>query len=208
MRKYIIAVRHAQSMTNAGLVTKTPESVDLTDLGREQSRKAADTIHTIMGEEQPQLFVVSNYIRTQQTLEPTKERYPNVPIEKWKIHEFCMLNPKFFSNTSQAQRRPFVVRYWKNNDPHHCEGGRAECFIDFVTRIENMVSKLQTHKANNIIVFSHCFVLNGINFLKTRTNFKPLKDSPLDFQREIMRDFRTYCDEHEIPNATPYRLDL
>jgi broad specificity phosphatase PhoE len=203
--KYIIAVRHAESMGNAGMRTKSPTSNPLTEKGIEQARKTAETIRTLI---EPELFVVSKYIRTQQTLEPLKMLYPNVPVETWNIHEFCILNSKKFSDTTEEHRKPFVLRYWKTNDPHHSEGGGAECFIDFVTRIEHMVHALREHRANNIVICSHALVLSGLNFLKMRTNFDPIKGLSLEIQKEIMNDFGIHCREHRIPNAIPYLLKL
>jgi broad specificity phosphatase PhoE len=203
--KRIIAVRHAESMGNAGLATSDPGSNSLTQKGRSQAMHAAQIISTLL---QPELFIVSKYIRTQQTLEPLVQRFPTVPIEVWDIHEFCMLNPTYYQNTRPEDRKPHALQYWEDNNPLHCNGGEAECFVDFVTRIEHTVHKLRTHSCNNIVLFSHAFILLGINFLKDKTNFKPLKDENLEFQKKVMREFRNYSDVNDIANASPYILLL
>jgi 2,3-bisphosphoglycerate-dependent phosphoglycerate mutase len=203
--KKIIAVRHAESIGNAGMATADPGSNPLTPKGEEQALHAAQIISMLL---EPQLFIASKYMRTQQTLEPLRERFPHVPVEIWDIHEFCLLNPAHYSNTTPEDRRPHVLEYWEKNDPLHCGGGEAECFVAFMTRVETAVQNLQSHPCQNIVMFSHELVLKAINFLKAKTNFRPLKDESVAFQKEIMREFETYNLEHRIQNASPYLLDL
>jgi broad specificity phosphatase PhoE len=83
----IILVRHGQSVTNAGGRAADQVSNPLTELGRAQSREFADRFDCT-----PTLFVLSPFLRAQQTSEPLRQRFPDVPVEEWPIQEFSFLN--------------------------------------------------------------------------------------------------------------------
>ena len=73
----IILVRHGQSVTNAGGKAADQVSNPLTELGRAQSREFADRLEC-----KPTLFITSPFLRTQQTSEPLRQRFPDVPVEE------------------------------------------------------------------------------------------------------------------------------
>ena len=73
----IILVRHGQSVTNAGGRAADQVSNPLTELGRAQAREFAERLDC-----KPTLFVTSPFLRAQQTSEPLRQRFPNVPVEE------------------------------------------------------------------------------------------------------------------------------
>ncbi len=100
----IILVRHGQSVTNAGGKAADQVSNPLTELGRAQSREFADRLDC-----KPTLFITSPFLRAQQTSEPLRQRFPDVPVEEWPIQEFSFLNPVLHKGTSEADRQPHVL---------------------------------------------------------------------------------------------------
>jgi len=75
-------IRHGESAANAGAVTTDPATIPLTEAGRDQARSIATTITR-----KPDLIVVSFYLRTQQTAEPSMRRFPDVLVETWPMQE-------------------------------------------------------------------------------------------------------------------------
>jgi broad specificity phosphatase PhoE len=73
-----VFIRHGHSTANAGVPSDDLALIELTELGR---RQAADI--AAAWTECPTLIVISPYIRTRQTAEPTIERFPGVPVEIW-----------------------------------------------------------------------------------------------------------------------------
>lgn len=86
-------IRHAQSESNFGLPSFIPAAPPLTPLGIEQARYVAGAFS-----ERPNLIVTSPYVRTQQTAQPTLERFPDVPQEEWPVQEFTYLAPHCFAH--------------------------------------------------------------------------------------------------------------
>ena len=70
-------IRHAESMSNAGYATQDPASILLSERGRMQAVRLAESIA-----EAPDLIVVSPYIRTRLTAEPLCRKFPLVPVEE------------------------------------------------------------------------------------------------------------------------------
>ncbi|MGH9597257.1 MAG: phosphoglycerate mutase family protein, partial [Edaphobacter sp.] len=63
----VILVRHGQSVANAGGRTADHDTNPLTELGRAQARGLVERINC-----KPTLFVVSPFLRAQQTAEPLR----------------------------------------------------------------------------------------------------------------------------------------
>lgn len=146
----VYLIRHAQSIANAGHVTAEPGLITLSDLGREQ---AADLALTF--EVEPVLIVMSPYIRTQETAEPTIARFPHVPQEIWPIHEFTYLALDKCRNTTTEQRHGIANEYWQRMDPAHIDGHGAESFSQMITRIRDMVLRLEQKTEGPIFIFTH-----------------------------------------------------
>ena len=75
-------IRHAQSESNAGLLTAADAGIALTPYGHAQ----AACIPAAFAE-RPTLIVTSPYLRARQTAQPTIDRFPDVPVEEWPIQE-------------------------------------------------------------------------------------------------------------------------
>src|SRR5436309_16016109 len=95
----IILVRHGQSVTNAGGRAADQVSNPLTELGRAQARQFAECLDC-----KPTLIVTSLFLRAQQTSEPLRLRFPDVPVEQWAVQEFSFLNPALHRGTSELDR--------------------------------------------------------------------------------------------------------
>ena len=137
----IILVRHGQSVANAGGKTADHVTNPLTELGRAQSQDFAERLDC-----KPTLFVVSPFLRAQQTAEPLRQRFPDVPVEEWPIQEFSFLEPARHKGTSEADRQPHVVAYWQRQDPAYIDGPGAESFTQFLDRAREAIRRLVSHE--------------------------------------------------------------
>jgi broad specificity phosphatase PhoE len=146
-----IFVRHGQSTGNAGIPCPDLALMELTDLGKKQSRQIART-----WTETPSLIVTSPYLRTQQTAEPTVKRFKNVPVEVWPIQEFTYLQPLRWNGTRSIERRLHLGAYWQTGDPDYCDGPGAESFSTLLRRTEAALLKLEALPDDALVyVFSH-----------------------------------------------------
>ncbi len=175
----IILVRHGQSVTNAGGRAADQVSNPLTELGRAQSWEFAERLDC-----KPTLFVTSPFLRAQQTSEPLRQRFPDVPVEEWPIHEFSFLNPVLHNGTSEADREPHVVAYWQRGDPAYIDGPEAESFTFFLDRARETVRRLATRDPGGcIILFTHGFFMQA---------FRLVLLFPNATDAELMANFRRF----------------
>jgi 2,3-bisphosphoglycerate-dependent phosphoglycerate mutase len=157
----IILVRHGQSVTNAGGRAADQVSNPLTELGRAQSREFAERLDC-----KPTLFVISPFLRAQQTSEPLRHRFPDVPVEEWLVQEFSFLNPSLHKGTSEADRESHVVAYWQREDPAFADGPEAESFIFFLDRAREAIRRLvSSNPGGCVVVFTHGFFMQAIRLV-------------------------------------------
>ena len=157
----IILVRHGQSVTNAGGRAVDQVSNPLTELGRAQAREFAERLDC-----KPTLLLSSPFLRAQQTSEPLRQRFPNVPVEEWPIHEFSFLNPALHRGTSEADRESHVVAYWQREDPAYTDGPEAESFTLFLDRAREAIRRLASNNTGGcIVVFTHGYFMQAFRLV-------------------------------------------
>lgn len=155
--KRIWFIRHAESAANAGLPTTRPDTIPLTEKGKQQAQELAKLIT-----EPPQLIIMTPYIRTQQTAKPLMEKFPQVASEIWPFHEFDFLSPEQCAGTTVDQRKPWVADYWKKCEADFVHGEGAESFTEFNVRIIGGLKQLERSPYDFIIVFAHGHVMRAI----------------------------------------------
>jgi len=157
----IILVRHGQSVTNAGGRAADQVSNPLTELGRAQAREFAERLDC-----KPTLLVTSPFLRAQQTSEPLRQRFPDVPVEEWPIQEFSFLNPALHRGTSEVDRESHVVAYWQREDPAYIDGPEAESFTLFLDRARETIRRLvSSNPGGCIVVFTHGFFMQAFRLV-------------------------------------------
>jgi broad specificity phosphatase PhoE len=162
----ILLVRHGQSVTNAGGRAADQVSNPLTELGRAQARQFAEHLDC-----KPTRIIVSPFLRAQQTSEPLRQRFPDVPVEEWPIQEFSFLNPALHRGTSELDRESHVVAYWQREDPAYHDGPEAESFTMFVDRAREAIRRfadrqLATRDTGGcVVVFTHGFFMQAIRMV-------------------------------------------
>jgi probable phosphoglycerate mutase len=157
----VILVRHGQSVTNAGGRAADQVSNPVTELGRAQAREFAERLDC-----KPTLLVTSPFLRAQQTSEPLRQRFPDVPVEEWPIQEFSFLNPALHRGTSEVDRESHVVAYWQREDPAYIDGPEAESFTLFLDRARETIRRLvSSNPGGCIVVFTHGFFMQAFRLV-------------------------------------------
>lgn len=143
-------IRHGESEGNAGLPAKSDAQTPLTEKGRRQAAFVPKQITT-----PPDLFVISPYVRTAQTASPTLDKFPNIPVETWPIHEYTYLSHEMYEGTTSKQRRKPSIDYFLKADPGLNLGKGAESFNQFISRIETALQQISASNREFIILFGH-----------------------------------------------------
>jgi probable phosphoglycerate mutase len=157
----VFLVRHGQSVANAGGRTADHDTNPLTDLGRTQSANFAEHIPC-----RPTVFIVSPFLRAQQTAEPLRRRFPEVPVEVWPIQEFTFLEPTSHKDSTEADRQPHVEDYWQRQDPAFRAGPGAESFTQFFNRAREAIHRLETTNPGGcIILFTHGYFMQAVRLV-------------------------------------------
>lgn len=143
-------IRHGQSASNAGLPADGYADVPLTALGHQQARDVAERI-----ERQPDLLIVSAFLRATDTAEPIRARWPLTRSETWPIQELTYLSPARCRGTTVETRRPLVEAYWQRCDPDYKDGPDAESFRSFMARLRDFHSRLLAIDAEFVVIVGH-----------------------------------------------------
>ncbi len=122
----------------------------LTALGLEQAHEVARRV-----ERQPDLLIVSPFLRAQVTADPIRARWPSTPCETWPIQELTYLSPARCRGTTAAARRPWVEEYWQRCDPDYRDGPDAESFRAFAGRLGDFHHRLLAFDGGFVIAVGH-----------------------------------------------------
>ncbi len=194
-RVNITVYRHAQSKANAGEATDGTSGITLTSLGLEQAELLARRF-----EKAPSRIVTSSYIRTSETADPTRSRFPDVPSEEWPIHEFTYLMEAPLMGTTRADREGVVRAFWVRNDPNHRDGVGAESLQDLFDRVQVMVDRIEREAADldGAAFFSHGMFMRAIFWCLLTNSYRT---SP-----SIMKSFEQFCFTLPFPNTVAMPL--
>lgn len=119
-------------------------------------------------------------------------------METWPIQEFTYLEPARCVDTTVAQRRDWVQKYWNQANPTLVDGDGAESFLEFVSRAEAFLRRLAAHPAEDIVVFSHGQFINAVAWLIER--------QPTEIDSHAMVDWREYEIANHVENCGGYQL--
>jgi broad specificity phosphatase PhoE len=179
--------RHGQSASNAGLPAIGAGNTPLTELGHAQALALADRVTR-----QPDLLIVSSFIRSQATAEPIRARWPRVRCETWPIHELTYLSPARCVGTTRQTRQPWVDAYWRDSDPDYCDGPDAESFRSFMGRLHAFHRSLLALDGDLAIAVGHGQFFSGY-LLGLEEGF--------DVTADWMRRYRTHETARPMANC-------
>ena len=181
-------IRHSESVANAGARTREAPAYPLSELGFRQAEQLAAALHA-----EPDLIVVSPYVRARQTGEPTIRRFPNARVEEWRVHEVQYLAPSLCVDTTQEERRGMSDAYWQRCDPHFA-APEAESFAEFSTRVGDAIERVAQRAERRIFVFCHGHVMQAIAWL--------VLSRPAAIDSAAMRRFFNFMHGVTVPNCS------
>ena len=153
--KRIRFLRHAESMANAGHATEHPATIPLTSDGAKAACRAAEEYDG----PDPEVIVVSPYLRAQMTAAPFLSRFSNARREGGlPVHEFTYLCPAMCAMTTEGERRPLVDAYWKNANASAVDGPGAESFNAFIGRVAASIDIMRRWDAAVLVVGHGLFI--------------------------------------------------
>jgi len=173
-------IRHGESVSNANLPTVHPADSALTPRGEEEAKLIPPVFR-----QEPDLIVVSPYIRARQTAVPTQTKFPNTAVEEWPVHEFTYLHPERYKGTTGSERVPYAQAYWQRNDPFEKEQGEGESFAELLTRVQDALQRLAASPAEFIAVFSHGLFLRAVLWHLITSIDEPTKDAMWRYQQFV-----------------------
>jgi 2,3-bisphosphoglycerate-dependent phosphoglycerate mutase len=180
-------IRHSESVANAGARTREAPTYPLSGIGFRQAEQLAAALPA-----EPELIVVSPYVRARQTAEPAIRRFPRARVEEWPVHEVQYLDPALCVDTTQDERRALSSDYWERCDPHHAAPG-AESFVEFLSRVADAVERIARRPERRIFVFSHGQFMNALAWLTF--------SRPMQIDSRAMRRFHQFIHGCTVPNC-------
>ena len=181
-------IRHSESVANAGARTREAPTYPLSELGFRQAEQLAAALDA-----EPDLIVVSPYVRARQTAEPTIRRFPNARVEEWRVHEVQYLAPALCVDTTQEERRGMSDAYWQRCDPHFAAPD-AESFVEFSARVGDAIERAAQRAERRIFVFCHGHVIHVIAWL--------VLSRPAAIDSAAMRRFFNFMHGLTVPNCS------
>lgn len=157
MQVYLI--RHGQSVSNAGGITRSPEGTPLTELGHHEATQIPDQVAP-----EPTFIVTSPFVRALDTARPTYDRFPSVRRATWPVQEFTYLNPEHYAGTTNDDRRAPAQAYWARLDPDYVDGEGAESYRAFMARARAMLRSLEAENEACIWVFTHGHFMRAVRW--------------------------------------------
>ncbi|MBK9216697.1 MAG: histidine phosphatase family protein [Chloracidobacterium sp.] len=154
-------IRHAESLGNIGEATTTPREIPLSELGRAQADRLAETFPI-----RPDLIAISPFDRARFTAEPLIRRFEDVPTFSANIQEFTYLAIEKCRGTNSAQRKPLVDEYWGRSDPEYCDGGQAESFSQFLCRLDGFICDLLSREFAIAVAVTHEQVIKALMWMR------------------------------------------
>lgn len=148
--KDIWIYRHAESLANAGERTFDVAAIPLSEKGRLQALALADALT-----DAPDRIVVSPFLRSAQTAEPSAARFETAEAAVWPIHEFTYLDPAACVGTFWIERKPMIDAYWARLDPDHVDGAGAESFSMLLARAQDFLGRLARVEDALSMIVSH-----------------------------------------------------
>jgi broad specificity phosphatase PhoE len=190
----IWVVRHGQSLSNSGLPTRGADDNVLTAIGEAQAKHLATAIDT-----QPDLIVISPYVRTYLTAKPLIAKFPGVPVETWSVQEFTYLSLQTDNLVTREERLPLSIAYWKRCNPNYVHGAGAESFAHLISRAEVTLEKLRQVDGFTVL-FSHSTFTKALLWY--------ILENPGQIDESAMRHFQWFHMGFRVPNASILKLNF
>ena len=183
----VFLIRHGESLSNIGVPSLRPETVELTKNGRQQAEAISRYLYK---ETHLDFIVTSSFTRTKQTAQATLSLFPSVPREVWAVHEFTYLGLQHDIRSTIQERQPIVQNYWNQCEPTAVDSAESESFVLFIERIRQFLQRLRDTDYHSIAVFTHKQFICAFLWC--------LQRGWLNLTQDDMKDYREFLDATPI----------
>lgn len=191
----VVFVRHGESTGNAGAAAADHTAMTLSPDGLRQAEAIAEQWRA-----SPDLIVVSTYLRTQLTAQPTARRFSNVPVEVLPMEEFTYLDPSRWNGTLRTERLPHIEAFWQKADPAYQDGPGAESFELLLARVDRTLKLLQALPAQSLVyAFGHGQFMQAVRVALLFPHWSA---------KQKMKNFWAFNARHPIGNADQMEADF
>ncbi|MFT5193489.1 MAG: broad specificity phosphatase PhoE [Candidatus Promineifilaceae bacterium] len=181
MKRFVL-IRHGQSEDNAGISSRGQGKTLLTNKGEQQAKATGEHWR-----EKPDLIVISPYIRTKQTAEPTMRLFSDIPVKTWPIEEFRQLCAARYEGVNTHERFAHYQAHWDKKDPDFKDGDGvgAESIREFTKRLAKLEKNLQKTDFKLAYVFCHGFFLRAFMLRHLWGTTRPMTEKVESFHTSI-----------------------
>ena len=195
--KKIILIRHAESEANLGdKILPHDNIIKITENGKKQ----AEDLREIL--DKPDRIIVSKFIRTLETAEPTINKFPDSEVHLWlDTHEFNhMSNMTTSLLTEVKEYKELHDRYWERLDPNE-KNGEGESFKEFIDRVNGVILKFKKIPDGVNYFFTHAYFIKMFYLLCEKYSDFNGREKTTDLYSEIMKDFVIKKSEFKVANT-------
>ena len=195
--KKIILIRHAESEANVGdKIFPHDNIIKITENGKRQ----AEVLMEIL--DRPDKIIVSKFIRTIETAEPTINKFPESQVHVWlDTHEFNHMS--FATTSSFAEKQSFEEmhsKYWDKLDPSE-KDMEGESFKEFVDRVNVVILKLKKIDEGINYIFTHAYFIKMFYLMAENFADFNIREKTEELYLEIMREFINKKKEFKVKNT-------
>lgn len=201
--KKIVLIRHAESEANVGdKILPHDNIIKITQNGKKQSEELVEVL------EKPDRIILSKFIRTIETAEPTIKKYPETEVHLWlEVHEF---DPADNTVLDFPSFQDFKVRYdlyWQKLDPDYKDAEHVESFREFVIRINKAILKAKNIPDGINYVFTHGWCIKMFYvLLRDFVDYNKVSNSDPEIYKKIMTRFVAFDKEFKSKNTGQYDI--
>jgi broad specificity phosphatase PhoE len=197
MSKKIFLIRHAESEANVGIPQKHIHNIVITENGRQQASDLAESL------ERPDRIIVSKFIRTIETAEPTMNKFPDSEVHLWlETHEFEPLAG--IKEMPLEDQRAQNDEYWLSSDPHYKMSEEIESFKEFTDRMMTLRNKISNLPEGLHYIFTHGYVVRM--FMLMMSNPDMFSDQNILDYNNIMSEFIEFNKNFKSKNTGVYDI--
>ena len=174
-------LRHAESASNAGLKCSEQHSIPLTERGRAEAARFAQEL-----EWDPQVIVISRYLRAQETAAPFVARFPQAERRELEVHEFTFLDAERCRDTTHVERKGWVAEFYARNDPDGVDGAGCESVHQFRSRVRDALDEIRALPCERVLVVSHGQVMHMLRLARRAGSFEAV--TMAEFRADVLAD--------------------
>lgn len=191
--KTLWIIRHGESSSNAGEVSRNNHDVHLTNNGKNQAAWIGEHFPYI-----PSNIFVSSFPRTAETAAPLCMRFNLKPIIRTELTEFSPLGLSVLGGMNGRQRAEAYEHFWNTATPEAQIGDDGEAFSKLNHRIDTFLANLDDYPHESVI-FGHSIWIKVLAW--------KLLGFPVE-QQSDMPKLRRFQHAFPTPNCGVFRIDI